>query len=99
MFTTRMCNGIQPGHENYATMIYNDTDEGRLVVDFSSVPNARQILVDTPTAKLCSGNHEEQIGLIVTDLIFTASAPNLVADQVLRIDFKIDWKAVEKAYA
>ena len=94
-----MCNGIQPGHENYATMMYSDTDEGRLVVDFSSLPHARRFLIGTPTAKLCSGGPEKQIGIISKNLVFTATAPNLVADQVIRMDFEIDWEAVEKAYA
>ena len=72
-----------------------DTDHARLVVDFSSIPEAQLIFKDVQAISRI-GNQEEPIGVEeCKPSLFTCSDDQLKEGQVLRIDFKIDWDKVD----
>ena len=88
-------NGLQPGNEDLAMKMSCDTDHARLVVDFSSIPEAQLIFKDVQAISRI-GNQEEPIGVEeCKPSLFTCSDDQLKEGQVLRIDFKIDWDKVD----
>jgi hypothetical protein len=88
-------NGLQPGHEDLAMKMWGDTDHARLVVDFSSIPEAHLIFKVTQAVSRI-GNQEEHIEVEECKRsVFTCSHDQLKEGQVLRIDFEIDWDKVD----
>jgi hypothetical protein len=86
-------NGFQPGHENVAMKMEDNTQEARMVIDFSSLPNHEFIVKGKPKAFLRAQDEEKLIGITEPSPgVFSVAGSNLLKDQVLGIDFEIDWE-------
>ncbi|MCC7446748.1 MAG: hypothetical protein IT324_04990 [Anaerolineae bacterium] len=90
-------NAIQPSNEDFGMKMERDTQEARLLVDFSSIPEYETFLKGLPKGVFRDGHKEEQIGVIETQPgVFMATRTNLKKDDVIRIDFTIDWAVIDK---
>lgn len=90
-------NAFQRGHEYYSMRMEQDTDEARLLVDFSTLPNFEHIVRGTPQSLVDNGRSTRGIGTIELQRgIYMATGTNLKKDSVMRIDFVIDWNVVDK---
>lgn len=86
-------NALQPGHEDIGMRIDSNTEEARLMVDFSSLPEHEAMLLDAPVGYLC-GDDDEEVSLGVASPypgVYTISGQDMKAGQVVRMEFKIAW--------
>jgi hypothetical protein len=91
-------NGLQLGHENVAMRADSDTSYGRLVVDFSSLPNVDSLFMERPKAKLREGNIERSLGIEeFSSAIFSVAHDGMKKDSVLRIEFRIAWEKLPQS--
>lgn len=93
-------NGLQPGNEDVATRMDEDTVYARLVVDFSSLAAGEKGFLQRPKAWLRTGNDDKSLGLEEYEpLVYSVSKENLKQGQVMRIDFAFDWNQLDNAAA
>jgi hypothetical protein len=86
-------NGLQPGHEDIATKMEYDTQDARMIIDFSCLPNHESIFKEKPQAFLRTQEKEELIGITEPSPgVFSIAGSNLKKDHVLGIEFKFDWE-------
>ncbi len=104
MFFTRAryFNGFQPGNENVAMRMERDTEEARLVIDFSSLPHHEAIVAGWPkgTIRENNGNGTVTEGEIEVKRlragVYVVERLNLKKESVIRMDFKINWDVVDR---
>ncbi len=91
---TKYFNGFQSGNEDIAMGVEFDTEEARLVIDFSSLPNFNDIIMEKPKAYFISiDENEEMIGILEPSPgIYCIAKNNIKKGSVLRIDFEFDWE-------
>lgn len=89
---TMYFNGFQEGHENFGVKMERDTEQVRMIVDFSAIPGFASLVSNAPQAVLRRKNHEEFLG-VIQDYpgIYSVSKEKLKQDDVIRIDFHINW--------
>lgn len=93
-------NGLQHGNEDLAMKMEHDTDEARMIVDFSSVPGFEAFLAAPPTGTLRTTHGERTLGVAMPyPGIFSVEAKELKCDDVLRMNFTFRWSAVPAAQA
>jgi len=92
-------NGFQPGNEQFAIKMEQDTDEARIVMDFTSIQNIRKIIKGSPKGIIRKGDVEEEAmaGETSEQGIYQIGASKLDEGDVLRVDFTIDWSQVPGA--
>jgi hypothetical protein len=92
---TMYFNGFQPGNEDFAMKMEKDTEEARMLIDFSSIPKFNTFVKEGPKGILRRGNIEKHIS-VITDAagVYSVNATSLKEDDVIRLDFAIDWDAV-----
>lgn len=91
---THAYNGLQEGHEDFAVRMPVNCDEGRLVVDLSSVPHVLQAMTAPPAAELRSEHRGDRPRLQVLEYrrgIFSIEAKDVRKDDVLYLDLSVDW--------
>ncbi|MEM6799218.1 MAG: hypothetical protein AAF589_06860 [Planctomycetota bacterium] len=94
VIVTHAYNGLQIGNEDFAVRMPVDSAEGRLVVDLSSVPHVMQAMTVPPRAELRSACGADQPRPQVFEYrrgIYTIVAKDLRKDDVLFLDFTVDW--------
>jgi hypothetical protein len=90
-------NAFQEGNEDFAMKMERDTDEARLLIDFSSIPDFAAFINPAPKAVLRAARGEQPLGVIQTQPgIFMVVGNGLKKDDVIRIDFKVDWQTLER---
>jgi hypothetical protein len=88
-------NGFQPGNEDIGMKMEKDTNEAKLIVDFTSVPGYRSLIKGHPRGVLCCGTTEGPLAVAEpTPGVYAVGKNKLKKDDVLRIDFDVDWGAV-----
>lgn len=89
-------NGFQEGNEDFAIKMTQDTGEARLIVDFSSLPGFQSIIKNLPAGYLRCPGGEERLDLReINPGVYQLLGKNLQKDEVLRMDFTIDWDKVD----
>ncbi len=92
---TMYYNGFQIGNEDFGMKMEMDTQEARMVVDFSSIPNYDSIILELPSGIFRRGDREEEISISKpAPGTFQIEKKDMKKDDVLRMDFKIDWEIV-----
>ena len=90
---TMYYNGCQPGNENFAIKMESDTDEARIIVDFTAIPGFEKVVKGYPSGVIRRGDHEEDIAVGETmPGMFMVSSRKLEKWDVIRIDFSFDWE-------
>lgn len=92
---THAYNGLQVGSEDFAVRMPIDSAEGRLVVDLSSVPHVVAAMTEPPKAELRAQGGGENPRPQVFEYrrgIYTIEAKDLEKDDVLYLDFTVDWE-------
>lgn len=93
---TMYYNGLQNGQEDFGMKMECDTDEARLIVDFSSLPGHTRFLRALPEGFLCTPSGERRVGVVeLYPGVFSVSADKLKSDHVLRMNVHIEWSLVE----
>ncbi|MEN1682039.1 MAG: hypothetical protein AAGJ46_20860 [Planctomycetota bacterium] len=84
-------NGLQEGNEDFGLRMPHDVDEGRLVVDLSSVPHVIDAMTERPTAQLrpASGEPAELSVVSYRRGIYVIEGKNLRKDDVLFLDLTL----------
>lgn len=93
-------NGLQSGDEDIAMKLEKDTDEARIVVDFSSIPNFREILGNGHVRAVRRSGKATPEPVGVEELspgIYSASVRDGKRGDVIRIDFTFSWSAAAPA--
>jgi len=83
-------NGLQAGHQDIATMADEDAESLRLIVDFSSIPNASDFVVLEKTQLLVNRQPVETDdlkSLKCSDTVYMAHCKNAKKGSVLRMNF------------
>lgn len=94
---TMYFNGFQMGNENIAVKMERDTDEARMVVDFTAIPDFAALISPEPKGLWRRGAEEHPLEVQTgPDGVFTIEKSDLKRDDVLRMDFAIDWELVER---
>lgn len=97
VMVTHAYNGLQVDQEDFAVRMPTDCKEGRLVVDLSSVPHILEAMTEAPRAELRSDHLGNRPSLQVTEYrrgIYAIEAHNLRKDDVLFLDFTVDWEQI-----
>ena len=91
-------NGFQPGNTEFSTRMETDVEEVRFIMDFSSLINFSAIQPSEPgKALLVHGTTKREIDLSSPSQgVFLVEAKNLEKDDVIKVDFSIDWDAVDQ---
>ncbi len=91
-------NGLQPGHEDTASMVNEDTEEVILVADYSTIPNIENLWKSAPKGILRRANGTEQSISLRTYRpgIYVIKEKDLKAGDVLMIDVDPNWELLEK---
>ena len=87
-------NGLQVGNEDFGVRMPVDCEQGRLVVDLSSVPHVLDAMTAPPQAELRSASGADNPRPQVFEYrrgIYTIEARGLRKDDVLFLDFTVDW--------
>lgn len=89
---THFFNGLQRGHENIALQVTENTDEARLVVDFTSGALAEGLLIGCPTGTIIrnSGDSYSVSCVEVRPGVYTVAESGLAAGDVIRMDFRLN---------
>jgi len=89
-------NGLQPGNENFAMKMPYGVKIAKLIVDFSSIPESKDFLTSFPEGFLCQPTQKEKKITVVEyrHRIFCMSGDELLTDDVIRMDVKVNWKKV-----
>lgn len=89
-------NGLQAGHQDIGSFADEDADSLRLIVDFSSVPNAADFIVLEKTQLLVNRQPVDTDDLKFQqcgDAIYMAHVKNAKKGSLLKMDFTFkDWK-------
>jgi hypothetical protein len=91
-------NALQAGHEDIAMRIEEDTDEARLMVDFSSLPAHEAMLLEAPVGYL-RGEDDEEVAVGVAKPyagVYSISYSDMKKGQVIRMELKIAWDKLER---
>jgi hypothetical protein len=90
-------NGFQMENENIAVKMERDTDEARMIVDFTSVPDFAALIASEPKGLWRRGGEEHPLEVMTAPAgVFTIEKSDLKRDDVLRMDFAIDWESLER---
>jgi hypothetical protein len=95
-------NGVQTKeHQNVKTLIEEDAEEVRLVIDFSSIPGAETfVTLENAFLDRKADNSSQSVGgSAITRTLFVASTKDGKKGDVLRINFNIDWTRAPKPSA
>jgi hypothetical protein len=87
-------NGVQTKeHQNVKTLIEEDAEEVRLVIDFSSIPGAQDfVTLENAFLDRKADNASQSVGgSPITRTLFVASTKDGKKGDVLRLNFNIDW--------
>ncbi|GAB3528461.1 hypothetical protein GCM10027443_06400 [Pontibacter brevis] len=94
-------NGLQQENEDIGIKMEQNTDEARIIVDFSSLPNYERFLKERPTAVLRSKapNLQDNKEISVhTDYpgFFSVRETNLKKEDVICMSFVFDWNVIDQ---
>jgi hypothetical protein len=92
-------NALQDGHEDIAMKLETDTDQARIVLDFSSLPHHERVLLSSPVAHLRDiEGKESSMGVIAMfPGVYAVELKNGKQGQVIRLQFSINWDDHEEA--
>lgn len=90
------CNGFREGEEDFAIMAEHPTKVGRLIIDFSSIPNLDLLFEKEPNAYRYSDpkqrKHTPIYGIQqVNKGVYSIEASNLEMGEIIELDFHINW--------
>lgn len=91
-------NGLQPGNQNVATKVYEDTDKVFLIVDYSALPDHENLFKSPPRGVIHwpDGTQHNTFFQEYRPGIFILSAENAKASQVIRLEVDPDWSRLGK---
>ncbi len=93
-------NALQPGHTDFAIKMERDTEEARLMIDFTALPGFEKFITAMPRGIFRnSRGEEESIGVVSGQHqpgTFIVSRKNLKKEEVIGIEFAFDWDIIEQ---
>lgn len=85
-------NGFQPNDEDMSMKMERETEEATLIVDFTSLPNFDSLFKKEPKGFHCSGNRKGILPVqTLSPGVYSLTMSKLKENDVLRIDFFVDW--------
>lgn len=102
-------NGFQPGAEDVSIKMERETEEARLIIDFTAVPNHEKLIVSRPQGFFVTTDGAARLERTVevqelnagiyalnsSSITSTRRKKYLKPDDVLRMEFNINWELID----
>ena len=84
-------NGLQGSEQDFATRIAEDAEYARLVVDFSSIPDAPRFVIPKTAYWITAAGGQQEVKIVsFGEGMFMASCENAKKDDLLKLTFTFD---------
>jgi cation transport regulator ChaC len=86
-------NALQDSHEDIGMKLERDTDEARIIIDFSSLPQHERVLLSAPVAHLRDIEGKETSAGVINPYpgVYAIEVKNGKKGLVIRVNFAINW--------